>query len=159
MRKRVYIETTVPSFYVETRTDPDMIARRDWTREWWDNHRKYYELVTSIGVIDELERGVHPNKEEALKLIADLPLLPNIEIIDTIVEGYIARHVMPRDPEGDARHLALASYYHCHFLLTWNCRHLANANKFEHIRHVNVDLGLFNPILTTPFELMGYDGG
>ena len=66
---------------------------------------------------------------------------------------------MPKDPGGDAIHLALASYHHCHYLLTWNCNHLANANKFEHIRHVNILLGLFVPILTTPIELMDSEGG
>ncbi len=49
---------------------------------------------------------------------------------------------MPNDPLGDALHLAIASYHKCDFLLTWNCRHLANANKFGHIRRVNVMLGL-----------------
>jgi len=44
--------------------------------------------------------------------------------------------------------------HHCHFLLTWNCRHLANANKFDHIRFVNSELGLPCPILTTPVELL-----
>jgi hypothetical protein len=61
---------------------------------------------------------------------------------------------MPDDPRGDALHLALASYNRCDFLLTWNCRHLANANKFEHIHRVNLQLGLFNPILTTPFDML-----
>jgi len=156
MKKRVYIETTIPGFYVEDRTEPDMIARRSWTREWWDNQSINYELVTSVAVIEELEKGMHPNKKSALELIANLPLVPNVETIDDIIETYISRHVMPMDPEGDARHLALASYHHCHFLLTWNCQHLANANKFEHIRHVNSELGLFSPILTTPFELLEF---
>ena len=61
---------------------------------------------------------------------------------------------MPKDPKGDALHLALASYHNCRFLLTWNCQHLANANKFEHIRHINTLLGLFVPILTTPHGLL-----
>jgi len=39
-------------------------------------------------------------------------------------------------------------------VLTWNCAHLANANKFEHIRHVNTMLGLHVPMLTTPIELI-----
>jgi hypothetical protein len=52
-------------------------------------------------------------------------------------------------------HLALASYHKCDFLLTWNCRHLANANKFGHIRRVNTMLGLFVPLLVTPLELLG----
>ncbi len=65
---------------------------------------------------------------------------------------------MPRDPEGDALHLALASYHKCDFLLTWNCRHLANANKFDSIRLVNASLGLFTPDLVTPLELMTLEG-
>ena len=64
---------------------------------------------------------------------------------------------MPRDPAGDALHLALASYHKCDFLLTWNCQHLANANKFGHIRRVNTLLGLFVPDLVTPLELLGED--
>jgi hypothetical protein len=159
MRKRVYIETSIPSFLVETRTDPEMISRRNWTREWWEEQRSHYELATSLAVMDELEEWDHPHKGKALELISGLSLLPVLEPIYAIVEAYIERHVLPRDPQGDALHLALASYHHCHFLLTWNCRHLANANKFEHIRHVNSELGLFCPILTTPFELLEFSGG
>ncbi len=61
---------------------------------------------------------------------------------------------MPADPSGDALHLALASYHECDFLLTWNCQHLANANKFQHIRIINVMLGLHVPSLVTPLELL-----
>ena len=62
---------------------------------------------------------------------------------------------MPADPAGDALHLALASFYKCDFLVTWNCLHLANANKFGHIRRVNTILGLIVPNLVTPLELLG----
>ena len=66
------------------------------------------------------------------------------------------RHkLMPEDPLGDALHLALASYHKCDFLLTWNCKHLANANKFDHIGRVNMLLGLYVPRLVTPLELLG----
>ncbi len=157
MVRRVNIETTIPSFYYEVRKEPDMIARREWTKGWWDNQRHHYELVTSIAVIEELELGNHPLKASALKLIEDLPILPVLEPIEEIVDTYVSRHVMPNDPRGDALHLALASYHHCHFLVTWNCAHLANANKFEHIRHVNTILGLYIPILTTPVELFHWE--
>ncbi len=62
---------------------------------------------------------------------------------------------MPKDPLGDALHLALASYHKCDFLLTWNCKNIANANKFTHIKRINTLLGLFVPTLITPLELMG----
>jgi hypothetical protein len=59
------------------------------------------------------------------------------------------------NPAGDAIHLALASFHKCDFLVTWNCLHLANANKFGHIRRINTMLGLFTPVLATPLQLLG----
>jgi predicted nucleic acid-binding protein len=157
MKQKTYIETTIPSFYFEIRNDPEMIAMREWTKSWWDNQRHHYELVTSIPVIEELENGDHPSKQKTIELISKTPILPIHEEIEEIVDEYINQHIMPNDPKGDALHLALASYHQCHFLLTWNCSHLANANKFEHIRHINTMLGLYVPILTTPFELLHWE--
>lgn len=132
-----------------------MVARRAWTREWWDGHHKDYELFTSDAVIDELERGDFPNKDEALSLVKDLPTLEiNQPVIDA-VSAYISHHLMPADPTGDALHLAIASSHKIDFVLTWNCRHLANANKFAHIRRINGIPGLFVPSLITPLELLG----
>jgi len=158
MRRRVYIETTIPSFHFEERSEPEMIARRSWTVSWWREQRASFDLVTSLAVLEELERGSHPRREDALGLVSGLPILPIEDDVYEIVDAYIEHHVMPRDPRGDALHLALASYHRCHFLLTWNCAHLANANKVEHIRHVNTLLGLFVPILTTPVELLADQG-
>ena len=158
MQRRVYVETTIPSFYYEQRPEPSMVARREWTRQWWDEQRGHYELVTSLPVIEELDQGTQPFRTEALAMVADIPLVPVEDAIADIVDTYVERHVMPGDPRGDALHLALASYHRCHFLLTWNCAHLANANKFEHIRHVNVLLGLHVPALTTPVELLSWEG-
>ena len=154
-KPRVYIETSIPSFYHQIRREPDMLARQEWTRAWWDDCRYEYDLVTSVAVLDELERGDYPAKDDALALISALPLVAVEEEITDIVETYISHKLMPGDPVGDALHLALASYHKCDFLLTWNCRHLANGNKFGHIRRVNTLLGLYVPLLVTPLELLG----
>ena len=155
MKSSVYIETTVPSFYYEVRTEPDMVARRVWTREWWDSYRKGYDLYTSDAVIDELERGNFPNKVDTVSLVKDLPMLDIDQPVVDVVSAYISHQLMPADPTGDALHLAVASSHKIDFILTWNCRHLANANKFSHIRRVNGILGLFVPSLITPLELLG----
>ena len=155
MTAKVYIETSIPSFYYEIRTEPDMVARKEWTRQWWNDASENYLLVTSVAVLDELSRGNFPAKEDAIELISSLPLIPVESVVAEIVQIYIQQQVMPSDPVGDALHLALASYHKCDFLLTWNCRHLANANKFGHIRRVNAMLGLYVPMLVTPLELMG----
>lgn len=157
MRRRIYIETTIPSFYFEVRAEATMVARRNWTREWWERASSRDELVTSEAVIEELSAGDHPNRQDCLAMVADLPLIAVEPAIAEAVEAYIAHKLMPRDPGGDALHLALASYYRCDFLATWNCRHLANANKFDHVRRVNGILGLFVPALVTPLELLGED--
>ncbi|CAC5343186.1 MULTISPECIES: type II toxin-antitoxin system VapC family toxin [Planktothrix] len=155
MKSKVYIETSIPSFYYEIRTEPDMIARKEWTCLWWDQISSRYDLVTSIAVLDELNQGNFPSKEKAIQLLNDIPLIDIEAEIAEIVEAYIQNQVMPNDPLGDALHLAMASYHKCDFLLTWNCRHLANANKFGHIRRINVMLGLYVPLLVTPLELIG----
>jgi predicted nucleic acid-binding protein len=155
MKAKVYIETSILSFYHEVRTEPDMIARRDWTRDWWDNHRQGYLVVTSEAVLDELSSGDYPSKNQVLALVASVPLLTIDDPIAEIVEAYIQHKLMPQDPLGDALHLAMASYHKCDFLLTWNCQHLANANKFDHMRRVNTLLGLYVPKLVTPLELLG----
>ena len=111
--------------------------------------------MTSVAVLDELSQGEYPNKPAVLDLVKTLPLVPITQDIVEIVQTYIQHQVMPRDPVGDALHLALASYHKCDFLLTWNCQHLANANKFGHIRRVNALLGLYVPALVTPLELLG----
>ncbi len=155
MKSRVYVETSIPSFYYEVRTEPDMVARREWTRRFWRAAEDDYSLLTSPAVIEELEQGDFPNKQDVIDLVTTLLILPIDENIGEIVDTYIAHKVMPGHPRGDALHLALASYHKCDFLLTWNCKHLANANKFGHIRRINVMLGLYVPLLVTPLELLG----
>jgi len=153
MKPLVYIETTIPSFYYEVRQEPEMVARRNWTREWWANYRHLFALTTSEAVLAELAEGDYPSKDDAIALLNGIELLEAPDQVANIVDVYLENHLMPRERVGDALHLALASYHKCSFLLTWNCRHIANANKFEHIRIVNSRLGLFVPAMATPMEL------
>ncbi len=134
-----------------------MVARRLWTRQWWDHAADRYDLVTSEGVIAELQEGEYDTQTETVKLIAHLPRLEVTDDIASIIDVYLANRLMPKERLGDALHLALASFHKCDFLLTWNCTHIANANKFEHIRIINARLGLFVPSLVTPMELCEED--
>jgi hypothetical protein len=156
-KPRVYVETTIPSFYHTTRGDAASVARREWTRRWWHDASTKYEIVTSQAVLDELADGAYASRTDAESLLADVPVLEITHTLVDIVETYIRNRLMPADTKGDALHLAIASYHRCDFLATWNCQHLANANKFGHIRRVNSRLGLFVPTLVTPLELLGED--
>ncbi len=151
MAKSVYLDTTVPSYYHEGRSE--LALHRDITRRWWDRERVYYDVYISEIVLMELERGDYPHKAEILQLVSELPVLEVPDEIGDIVQIYLERTLMPRSDLGDAFHLALASYHKVDFLLTWNCSNLANANKFSHIRLVNTQLGLFTPQIVTPEQL------
>ncbi|HEU0013548.1 MAG TPA: type II toxin-antitoxin system VapC family toxin [Longimicrobium sp.] len=151
----MYIETTIPSFYFDRRRDAQSLARRAATRAWWEVAGDQYELTVGAEVLRELGRGEPAAAAERLALVAHLPVLPAEAEVVEIVQEYIRHKLMPAEPGGDALHLALASHHRCDYLVTWNCRHLANANKFGHISRVNAILGLQMPRLVTPLELLG----
>ena len=154
MKPTVYIETTIPSYYFNSRPEASMVASCEWTRDWWDNYRQDYNLVTGAAVIEELSEGNHPLKAQKLALLDGLTLLPATEEVNRIAKVYISCKAMPDDPKGDVLHLALASVYKCDILLSWNCRHIVNYQKAGHIRQLNTSLGLHVPALLTPLELL-----
>lgn len=154
----VYIETTIPSFYHTGRTDTRSLARNRWTREWWQTLSPHFDLHSSAAVIVELERGtIEELKTQRIELVSDLPLLEITDDVRQVGRIYIERMLMPQDAAGDALHLALASFYAIDVLLTWNCKHLANPNKFGDIERVNRELGLPVPLLTTPLNYLSED--
>lgn len=150
----VYIETTVPSYYHETRFSPHAAAWRDVTRQWWDRHRRRYDLCTSRFVLAGLARAPAPKGGRARSLLKGLAVLDEPPGLEEVVVYYIERKLTPAEAGGDAVHLALASMHSMDFLLTWNCRHLANANKIQHMAVLDGRLRLHLPVITTPLTLM-----
>ena len=108
----------------------------EWTRRWFDATVMADRVVSSPAVLAELENGDFPWRDQAIKLLDDIELLAIDSAVSQIVDAYARNMLMPKDPFGDASHLALASYHRCDFLVTWNCQHLANAKKFCQIRRV-----------------------
>ena len=157
MPRLIYVETSIPSFYFDTRAAVELRARRNWTRRWWDEQLAGDERVTSSVVLEELERAPEPKRTRCLGLIATLSLLPYTEEVAEIVETYHRHKVMPVEASADADPLALATFHRCDMLVTWNCQHIANANKFPHIRRINALLGYETPQLVTPLELLSPD--
>lgn len=153
-KPRVYVETTIPSFYYDHRESRVVVERRQITRRWWAGAAERHELVTSSVVLDELARGTSERvllRRGLLQSIRTVQLVPELA---GIVQTYLAHKLMPANPPEDALHLALASWHHCDFIVTWNCRHLANPNKAAHIRRINMGLGLHVPKLVTPADLL-----
>ena len=153
--EKLYLETSVFSFYYDNRLDPEVVARRNWTRQFWENCVGRHSMMTGSAVLVELSKGAKLHKQDALNLALSLPSVDVNEDIKEIAAVYVHHLVMPKDPLGDALHLALASYWKFDYLVTWNCRHLANANKISHIKRINAGLDLRTPAMITPLELSG----
>jgi hypothetical protein len=149
-----YIETTIPNFYHDVRPTPAVVSRRAWTRDWWESAPMLYDLVTSDAVVRELSAGRSPLVQLRLEILQPLPVLPVTPDVKAIAQTYVQHKLMPAGPSGDALHLALASSFDCDLIVTWNCRHLANPNKFAHVRKINRMLGLPVPRIVTPLQLL-----
>jgi len=159
MKKRVYVETTIVS-YLTAKPSRDLImaGNQELTREWWDGRRRCYDLYTSQLVMDEAAQGDADAAEKRLLALRDVPLLgPAVSAIE-LAESLLANVLLPSRAATDALHLALATVHRMDVLLTWNCRHLANASML-------VDIGRFIrlrghdiPVVCTPNELMDDPG-
>jgi hypothetical protein len=159
MAGRVYLETTIPSAYVSTRTDPSSVHRRELTRAWWVDQGPRYDVWISEALILELAQGDWPGKAAALELVEPLRRVPLTDEVVNVARRYARERLVPGDLQGDALHLATACVYEFDFLLTWNIRHWANPNKMAHLTVINRRLGLLTPQVVTPETLWLEDEG
>ena len=151
MKNSVYLDTTIPSYLFDERESINTHIKT--TQKWWTEESSKFDIWISEETLNEVAEGNYPRKDEILIFISSIPILsPEKQIID-IAQIYLDNYVMPRVLKGDALHLACASFYKIDFLLTWNCNHLANANKKQHIRIMNTRLNLATPEIVTPLEL------
>ena len=150
-RPRVYLDSTIPSVNCDDREGSRY--ETEMTRRWWSEESVRYEIWVSPATMAELEDGNHPHKAVILEFADALDLLPPDAAVDALANHYITNLVMPRKHLGDAWHLAYATFHGFEFLLTWNCNHLANANKRRHLETINWRLGFESPQIVTPLEL------
>ena len=154
--KTVYIETSVVS-YLTALPARDLLAAawQSATLQWWGNRRPRFELYTSQLVLDEAATG-HPDAaERRLRSLVDIPILPITDAASELAASLLKDGALPEKAADDALHLAIAAYHGVDYLLTWNCRHLDNAEMKPVMRSVCAIHGYACPEICTPLELMG----
>jgi hypothetical protein len=154
----VYIETSIVS-YLRQRPSSQVVmaARQVLTHRWWNDERANYELVTSQYVLDEASAGDAMLAAERLQSLDGIPLLPLDPEIGDIAKQIVQRTILPPKATIDALHIALVAHHKIQYLLTWNCKHIANAKILPRIHDLLLDLGLPIPIICTPEEMVGDD--
>jgi hypothetical protein len=158
MRAKLYLETTIPSYLVG-RPSRDLLvaAHQTITRDWWEFRRTEFELYVSELVVQEVQAGDTLLAGRRLEILQYVPRLAVSSEILKLAKDLITRGPIPQKAADDAAHIAIASVYGCEYLLTWNCRHIANAEMHRAIRRVVEEYGYEMPTLCTPEELMGED--
>lgn len=132
-------------------------ARQLLTRRWWETERQNYGLLVSQYVIDEASCGDSILASERLKALEGIPLLPTNSEIPAIASSIMTLEILPPKAEVDALHIAAVAWHRINYLLTWNCKHIANAKILPRIHELLAELNLPVSIICTPEEMLGDD--
>ncbi|MBC8069127.1 MAG: type II toxin-antitoxin system VapC family toxin [Deltaproteobacteria bacterium] len=152
-RPRVYLETSVLS-YLTARPSRDVvrIAHQQITAEWWVA-REAFELFLSDVVLDEIRQGDAGAAERRIEASTGLLVLTTTPSAENLAASLLSAAALPARAALDALHVANAAIHGMHFLLTWNCAHIANAAMRPRIETVCRSGGYEPPIICTPEEL------
>jgi len=155
MAETIFIETTIPSYYV-ARPSRDIVqaARQQMTIEWWSLHRERFDLFSSQAVISEASRGDSEMARARLELMADVPLLDLDDPVGKVAQRLLDDAIVPEKASEDAIHISCAAVHGVDYLLTWNCRHIANPRIRRRIREALESLGVAMPVICTPEEFV-----
>jgi len=152
----VYLETTFISYLV-ARSSSDVIvsAHQRITQDWWSLRKAAFECCVSQVVIDEVSAGDVDEVKKRMAIVDELPVLSVSREAEDLTEVIVSSGVLPKHAFRDAAHVAVATTHDVDYLLTWNCRHLANAQIANRIRRLCESRGQRVPSICTPEELMG----
>jgi len=154
MKRKVYVETSVLS-YLTSRLSRDLIVagHQQLTQEWWASRRDKFDLFVSQTVIEEASAGDREAARQRLSILEQLPLLELSQEALDLARDLVHGGPLPAKAEVDALHIAIAATNRVDFLLTWNCKHLANAALRNCIDRVCRARGYDPVVICTPEEL------
>ena len=156
MAPKIYLETTIIS-YLAARPSKDLItaAHQQVTRDWWQNRRRDFDLFSSQLVIQESSAGDAAVAKTRLQLLSDISLVQvNVDCV-SLARALVERGPIPEKAAVDALHIAIATLHGMDYLLTWNCKHIANAEMQTAVNRICRSAGYEPPVICTPEELSG----
>jgi len=153
---KVYIETSVVSYVTaKPSTNVIILGHQQITQEWWALRKQDFEIYISQLVRKEACAGDAQAAAKRLAILQDIALLQSNNEVTELAQQIVSQNVLPQKAADDAIHIALATIHQMDYLLTWNCKHIANAELQKAISKICHQGGYEKPILCTPEELMG----
>ncbi|MBU1902900.1 MAG: type II toxin-antitoxin system VapC family toxin [Proteobacteria bacterium] len=155
MKKRIYIETTVVSYYNARPSRDIMIAgHQEATRDLWPELSTKYETYISALVYEEAGKGDLDQAKMRLAAIEPFPMLDIGDEARSLAENIIAGMGIPANYPEDALHIAVAAVNSIDAVVTWNFAHLNNPFTRRAIRRIVEDEGYLCPEICSPEELL-----
>ena len=154
MKPTAYIETTVIS-YLTGRPSRDLIvaAHQQITIEWWERSRMNYDFYISEFVRIEASKGDLHAAEKRMNVVNKLTLLEITNRVRELATVIMQKGLLPRQAVEDAFHISTATVHCLDYLVTWNCKHIANAAKRGTIELICRRQGFDPPVICTPEQL------
>ena len=150
-KKKVYVETTVVSDATALPTnDLALVGRQVATREWWRTAAERFDLFVSPTVRREAANGdqdAATRRIEALRNVVDIPM--SQEVLE-LAQKLVAAKAVPIQYRDDAMHIAFAAVAKMDYLVSWNFRHITNAQMIPKIKKVCADNGYVCAEICTP---------
>ena len=106
-------------------------------------------------VLEEARAGNPELAAGRIAIVESVAMLQISESAIQLAESLIRSHAVPEKAAQDALHIAIACASGMNYLLTWNCKHIANARMRSAIDLVCRQAGYIPPVICTPEELEG----
>jgi hypothetical protein len=131
-------------------------AHQQITHEWWSTARDRFELYVSEAVLNEIRLGDPKAAVRRLELVADLDALSYSSDVEALIGEYAKRLGFEGSAATDLPHLAYAVAYEMDYLVSWNCRHIANGKVIKRLTEINQELQRHTPVIVTPEEILEF---
>jgi hypothetical protein len=151
MRKpSVYLDTSIVSAFWYEGADVSLLARRLWTREWWDLERQHFVVWTSAFTEAELQAGTFAKQAECVKMVRRIRYLVASTEVRDLIQEILVQRLVPANKATDATHLALCAAHGMDYLLTWNYAHMANPIVQGQFDKLCSAVQLISPLMVSP---------
>lgn len=155
-KKKVYIETSVLSYYTGRRSrDLVLAGRQQVTQDFWLLLGEDLSPYVSALVIRESSQGDADLVRQRLDAIGTFPVLATTPEAEQLAQEIVNARGVPAEYPEDALHIAIAALGGVEFVVTWNFAHINNPFTKMMIRQAVENAGYECPEIVSPDAFLG----